>query len=224
MSDLQHQLRHIAQHLEAVYGVPVANENHDPLDELIGTILSQSTTNANSNRAFASLKNRFPNWDQARRARRETIAAAIKMGGLANVKSVVIKSLLNEIKMRCGQLDLTLLRILSAKEALAFLTSFKGVGPKTARCVLLFACQQSVFPMDTHIFRILRRMKLLPDSCSDTQAHELIEPLIPAGKHFSLHINLIHHGRQICHPRNPQCHRCCLIEYCDYGQQIETDF
>jgi endonuclease-3 len=215
------QLHHLAQHLEAAYGTPSPFENLDPLDELIATILSQSTTNVNSHRAFANLKARFPDWEQARRARPATIAAAIKCGGLANVKAVVIKAILNEIKTRCGALDLSFLRDWPASEALAFLTSLKGVGPKTARCVLLFACAQAVFPMDTHIFRILRRMELLPAKGSDAQAHALIEPLIPAGKQLSLHLNLIHLGRQLCHPRYPHCNRCCLLEYCPFGQQQE---
>jgi endonuclease-3 len=222
LQELRSQLRHIAQHLEATYGVPTPWPKLDPLDELIATILSQSTTNVNSQRAFASLQQRFPTWEQARRARATTIAAAIKSGGLANLKSVVIKTLLNDIKTRCGSLDLSFLHNLAAREALAFLTSLKGVGPKTARCVLLFACAQAVFPMDTHIFRILRRMEVLPEKCSDAQAHDLIEPYIPTGKQLSLHINLIHHGRQICHPRNPNCQRCCLLEYCSFGQQREN--
>src|SRR5438046_5860136 len=99
------EIRHIIQHLEAVYGVPLNERADDPLDELIITILSQSTTDINSHRAFQSLKRRFPDWEAVRRARPATIAAAIKSGGLANVKSVVIKNILNEIKERCGSLD-----------------------------------------------------------------------------------------------------------------------
>jgi endonuclease-3 len=75
--------------------------------------------------------------------------------------------------------------------------------------------------MDTHIFRIARRLELIPAKCSDEQAHQLLAPLIPPQKHLSLHINLIHHGRNICHPRNPQCRRCCLLDYCSFGQQQE---
>ncbi len=223
MSEPQRQFHHIAQHLEAAYGVASLSEKLIPLDELIATILSQSTSNVNSHRAFASLKKRFPNWEQARRAQATTIAEAIKSGGLANVKSVVIKAILDEIKTRCGALDLSFLQALPTAAALDFLLSLKGVGPKTARCVLLFACEQPVFPMDTHIFRILRRMKLLPEKCSDSQAHALIEPLIPPGHHLSLHINLIQHGRQTCHARQPQCQRCCLLEYCPTGQQQEVE-
>ncbi len=223
MSEPQRQFQHIAQHLAAAYGAPSLSEKLTPLDELIATILSQSTSNMNSHRAFASLKKHFPSWEQARRAQPATIAEAIKSGGLANVKSVVIKAILNEIKTRCGALDLSFLQNMPTPVALDFLLSLKGVGPKTARCVLLFACEQPVFPMDTHIFRILRRLKLLPEKCSDRQAHAFIEPLIPPGQHLALHLNLIRHGRQTCHPRQPQCQRCCLLEYCPTGQQQEVE-
>ena len=213
-------VRHSVQHLEAAYGIPRNDCADDPLDELIGTILSQSTTNTNSQRAFQSLKQRFPDWETARRARASAIATAIKSGGLANVKSVVIKNLLNEIKARCGSLNLSFLHTLAVSEAREFLLSLKGVGPKTVGCVLLFACKLPVFPMDTHILRITRRMGLIPEKCSDAQAHALMEPLIPAGKHFSFHINLIHHGRRICHPHRPRCESCCLVEFCVYGRTV----
>lgn len=218
LEEKKRQLKFVIQNLEATYGIPRNTRHDDPLDELIGTILSQSTTNINSDRAFASLKKRFPDWESARRARPASIASAIKSGGLANVKSVVIKNILNEILAQCGNLDLSFLKTVPVEEARHFLTSLKGVGPKTAACVLLFSCQREVFPMDTHIFRIVRRLGLLPEKISDEQAHELMERLIPLKKNYSLHINLITHGRKICLPRNPKCEQCPLIEHCEYGQ------
>ncbi|MEO6725620.1 MAG: endonuclease III [Blastocatellia bacterium] len=214
------QLKFVIQNLEAVYGVPRNTCHDDPLDELISTILSQSTTNVNSDRAFAGLKKRFPNWELVRRARSTSIALAIKSGGLANLKSVVIKNILNEVLARRGNLDLSFLKIDPVDEAWRFLISLKGVGPKTAACVLLFSCQRQVFPMDTHIFRITRRLGIVPEKISDEQGHELMERLIPPEKHYSLHINLIVHGRKICLARNPKCGQCALIEQCEYGQSL----
>jgi endonuclease-3 len=218
LDEKRRQLKFVIQNLEATYGVPRNVHQDNPLDELIGTILSQSTTNVNSDRAFASLKKRFPIWEVVRRARPTSIAAAIRSGGLANVKSVVIKNILNEILARRGNLDLSFLKTVPVEAARQFLSSLKGVGPKTAACVLLFSCKKQVFPMDTHIFRILRRLGLLPEKISDAQAHTLVESLIPPNKHYSLHINLIFHGRKICHPREPKCSQCPLIEHCDYGR------
>lgn len=218
LAEKHQQLKYVIQNLEAVYGTPANDSTDDPLDELIGTILSQATTNQNSHRTFANLKASFKDWEAVRRARPEKIEAKIKLGGLAQVKSVVIKNLLNEIQRRVGTLSLSFLHTAPLEEAREFLTSLQGVGPKTAACVLLFACKQPVFPMDTHIFRIARRLGLIPEKGSDTQAHRLMEQYIPEGKHYALHINMILHGRRVCHPRNPQCERCCLVELCSYGQ------
>ncbi|MFN0110032.1 MAG: endonuclease III domain-containing protein [Blastocatellia bacterium] len=214
------QLKFITQNLEATFGAPRNDSHEDPLDELINTILSQSTTNANSHRAFASLKARFPDWESCRRARPASIAAAIKSGGLGNVKSVTIKNILNDILNRRENLDLSFLKTVTIEEARDFLLSLKGVGPKTAACVLLFTCKRPIFPMDTHIFRILRRVGLLPEKISNDHAHQKIEKLVPPKKHYSLHINLIALGRQICHPRNPKCEQCSLIEHCEFGQAL----
>jgi endonuclease III len=211
-------VKYITQNLEAVYGVPVNDSPYDPLSELVLTILSQSTTDINSRRAFENLKKRFPDWESARRARPSSIAAAIKSGGLANAKSVTIKNALNEIKKRTGELDLSFLQTLPVEEAREFLTSLAGVGPKTAACVLLFACNKKIFPMDIHILRITKRVGLVPERFTDEQSHKRMEKLVPPGKHFSLHVNLIKHGRQICRPQNPKCDKCPLVEQCDYGR------
>lgn len=218
IAEQKQQVRYVTQNLEAAYGVPQNRRPEDPLESLIQTILSQSTSDANSNRAFASLKRRFPDWESARRARPASIAAAIRSGGLARVKSVVIKDVLNEVRARRGTLDLDFLRTAPLAAALDFLTSLKGIGPKTASCVMLFACRRPVFPLDTHILRITRRLGLVPERASDQQAHDLMARLVPPRKHYSLHVNLIRHGRQVCRPRDPLCTQCCLIEHCRYGQ------
>jgi endonuclease-3 len=207
---------YIVQNLKAVYGVPKPRRRLDPLDVLIETILSQSTTNANSGRAFESLKQRFPQWEAARRARVTSIEAAIKSGGLAKQKSVRIKDLLNEILKRRGSLDLSFLKQMPLEEASRFLASFKGVGPKTVACTLLFAFDRPLFPIDTHIFRIARRLGLIPEKCSDAEAHDLLGKMIPKKRYYEVHINLIRHGRKVCRPRDPLCGQCCLVDYCEY--------
>ena len=207
---------YIIQNLRAVYGNPKPERGLDPLDVLIETILSQSTSNINSGRAFENLKKRFPTWEQARRAQVTSIEAAIRSGGLARQKSVRIKNLLNEIYQQRGSLDLLFLRTAPLDEARRFLASFKGIGPKTVACTLLFACNRPVFPIDTHIFRIARRLALIPERCSDEQAHEIMERMIPAGRYFEVHINMIRHGRRVCRPSDPLCDECPLVEYCRY--------
>jgi endonuclease-3 len=210
---------YIIQNLKATYGVPKPEPALDPLDVLIETILSQSTSNVNSARAYQNLKRRFPTWDAARRARVSSIEAAIRSGGLARQKSVRIKQLLNEIQKRRGSLDLSFLNKAPLEEAKQFLGSCNGVGPKTVACTLLFACDRPVFPLDTHIFRIARRLGLIPEKCSDDEAHRLMGEMISSKRYYEVHINLIRHGRKICRPRDPLCEQCCLIDYCEYYQR-----
>ena len=213
-------VRYIIQNLERVYGVPENARRSDPLDMLIEIILSQATSDTNSRRTFAALKRRFPTWDAALRARESTIARTIQSGGLANQKAAVIKSLLRQIKQQRGTLDLTFLHDLAPEAAVRYLSQFRGIGPKTIACTLLFACRTEVFPLDTHIFRILRRVGLIPQKCTDRRAHEIMNRLVPKGKFYSFHVNLIRHGRALCRPRDPLCERCPIVEYCDYGQSI----
>ena len=212
---------YVVQNLERAYGVP---ENRwtdwDVLDMLVAVILSQATSDANSDRTYDALKERFPTWDAVLRARAATLVEAIRLGGLANQKAAVIRELLRQVKERHGSFDLSFLRALPAQEAVAYLSSFRGVGPKTAACTLLFACGLDVFPLDTHIFRILRRVGLIPAKCSDQFAHEVMNRVVPAAKFYSFHVNLIRHGRALCRPRDPLCERCPIVEYCDYGQEI----
>jgi endonuclease-3 len=212
-------LKYIIQNLERAYGVP---ENRwagsDLLDMLVSVILSQATSDTNSRRTFAELKRRYPNWDAALAARESSIAAAIKSGGLAAQKAGVIKNLLRQIKERHGSLDLSFVEGMSNEEAVKYLSQFRGVGPKTVACTLLFACGREVFPLDTHIFRVLRRVGLVPERCADARAHALLNRVVPAGKFYSFHVNLIRHGRKICRPREPLCERCPIVEYCDYGR------
>ena len=213
-------VRYIIQNLERTYGVPENRRASDPLDMLVKIILSQATSDTNSHRTFAALKKRFPTWDAALRARTTTIAETIRSGGLANQKAVVIKNLLRQIKEEHGALDLDFLHDLSNEEAARYLSQFRGLGPKTIACTLLFACLKEVFPLDTHIFRVLRRIGLIPQKCTDRRAHEIMNRIVPPGKFYSLHVNLIRHGRTLCRPRDPLCERCPVVEYCNYGQEL----
>jgi endonuclease-3 len=213
-------VRYIIQNLERTYGVPENRRAADPLDMLIGIILSQATSDVNSHRTFAALKKRFPTWDAALRARTATIADTIRSGGLANQKAEVIKSVLRQIKDEHGTLDLNFLHDLAPEAAVDYLSQFRGIGPKTVACTLLFACRKDVFPLDTHIFRILRRVGLIPQKCTDKRARAIMDAVVPSGKFYSFHVNLIRHGRALCRPREPLCERCPIAEYCDYGRSL----
>lgn len=209
--------KYIVQNLERTFGEPKLSKKSDPLAMLVNIILSQATSDTNSHRTFENLKKRFKNWDEVLAASESEIADTIRLGGLANQKAKVIKDLLMQIKQTHRSLSLKFVEKMSDEDARDFLQKFRGIGPKTVACTLLFACHKEVFPLDTHIFRVLKRMGILPQKITDVKAHRLLDELVPKGKIYSLHVNLIRLGRKICRPQEPLCHQCPLLEYCDYG-------
>ena len=209
--------KYIVQNLENTFGEPKLPPKSDTLAMLIVVILSQATTAANSRRTYQNLRKRFKNWKNVLAAENGEVAEAIRLGGLANQKTKVIKDLLQKLKETRSTLSLKFIEKMPDEEARDFLQNFRGIGPKTVACTLLFACHKEVFPLDTHIFRVLKRMGILPEKITDTRAHKLLDELVPTGKFYSLHVNLIRLGRKICRPREPLCEQCPLIEYCDYG-------
>jgi endonuclease-3 len=212
--------------LEKLYGTPTRTKRDaegavhfqlDLLDELIGTILSQNTTDKNSSRAFHSLKASFPTWESVLSAPTRKLTDTIKIGGLANIKAKRIKAILAELQTKTGQLSLASIRNMKTEDAMGYLQGFKGVGFKTAACVLMFGLNRDLCPVDTHIHRILNRLGLLNTKHADETFLQL-QPLIPKGKSYSLHINLIRHGKQICKAQAPNCVQCVLAEDCAFAR------
>ncbi|MEZ4459709.1 MAG: endonuclease III [bacterium] len=192
----------------------------DVLATLVQTILSQSTTNLNSERAFESLVTTFEgDWQAVAEAEEADVRAAIRCGGLARQKAPRIQAILQGTRERYGAYSLESLREETAAEAVAILSGFPGVGPKTAAFVAMWALGADVFPMDTHIFRILTRVGLLDASLSDKRAHAAMEALVPEGTRFVAHMALVRHGREICHARAPNCEGCVIRSLCDFAQE-----
>lgn len=208
---------YIVQNLENTFGEPELAKKSDALAMLIKIILSQATTDTNSRRTFENLKKKFKTWEKVSEAQTSEIADAIKLGGLANQKAKVIKDLLTQIKERHGTLSLKFIDKMTDDETRDYLLQFRGIGPKTVACTMLFALHKEVFPLDTHIFRIFKRMGVLSEKITDAKAHKMLDELVPPEKFYSLHVNLIRLGKKICRPREPLCEQCPLIEYCDYG-------
>ena len=186
----------------------------DVLDGLIRTVLSQSTSDTNSHRAFESLKRRCPTWVSAARASAAQIEDAIRSGGLARQKAAVIKAILADIERDRGEFSLEFLADRPTDEARRYLERFKGVGPKTVACVLLFDLGRPVFPVDTHVLRVTQRLGWVPLGCDAATAHELLGALIPPKLRYPMHMNLIAQGRAVCHPRRPACSECPISAFC----------
>jgi endonuclease-3 len=210
----------VTRALEQLYGRPHWNTpSHTALDELVDCILSQSTNDANRDRAFAGLKAAFADWSAVMTAPTQAVIDAIKPAGLANQKAPRIQVVLQTIYQQRGELNIDFLRELPLDEARNWLTSLDGVGPKTAAIVLCFAFGLPAFPVDTHIHRVGQRIGLIPRTMNAEKAHPYMEAMIPENEHYPFHLQLIFHGRQICTARRAMCERCPLTAWCDYYQQ-----
>jgi endonuclease-3 len=201
------------------YGDIIHPNKLPPIDELVLTILSQNTTDVNSNRAFKNLKRRYPTWEEVLDAPQEGIADAIRSSGIFNIKAQRIKATLNEINQRVGKLDLSLLEDMGLEEAKKWLTSLHGVGPKTAAIVLLFSFGRPALPVDTHVWRVTKRLGLIAENTSREKAHILLEDVVPQNCVYSLNYNLVRHGRAICRAQKPLCSECILNKMCNYYRQ-----
>lgn len=208
------KIQYVIKELEKKYGIPEKVKCENPLDSLIKTILSQNTNDINRDRAFDSLKDEFPKWADVIKAPTKKLANAIRIGGLANIKAARIKSILHIIKEKTGALNLDYLKEMTNEEALNELYSFKGVGEKTAKCVLIFSLGRKVFPVDTHIHRLCQRMGFVRKGATREETHFVMAEIVPEEKMYSFHINLILHGRKICTARKPEHEKCPLNKKC----------
>lgn len=206
----------IHERLLEAYGEPVWRDPLPPVDELVSTILSQNTNDVNRDRAFAALRERFPTWEAVRDAPPQAVVEAVRVAGLANQKGPRIQQVLREITAERGSLDLSFLAELPLDEARAWLTKFKGVGPKTAAIVLCFSLARPAFPVDTHVYRVTGRIGLRPEKMSVEQAHPHLEGLLPPETYYAAHLNLIRLGRETCAARKPDCPACPVRALCAY--------
>jgi endonuclease-3 len=208
-------LKELHSRLKSFYG-DVNVSPTDPMEGLISTILSQNTNDRNRDLAFAKLRKRFPTWEDVTQAPTREVEESIRMAGLAPSKAPRIQKVLRLIKEKYGQFSLPDTE--KRKELFEFLLSLPGVGPKTARCVLLFSYGYPVFPVDTHILRVGRRLGFIREKESPARAMDRLDRLIPEGLHLSLHLLLIEHGRKTCRPR-PLCEVCPLRDLCSFFEE-----
>ena len=190
------------------------------MDQLVATVLSQHTSDRNSERAFDSLKRRFGSWEEVAAAPTDEVASAIRSGGLAEQKAPRIKAILEAVREREGDIDLARLNGLSDHEVDGYLRSLPGVGPKTAACVLVFSMGRAAFPIDTHVHRVCRRLGWIPPKASAEAASKQLAPRVPPELRYHLHVALIDHGRKVCTARTPRCSDCVLLDLCPSGPRL----
>jgi endonuclease III len=214
-------VRRIHRALQRALGPLEPPRRREPLEELILTVLSQNTSDVNRDRAFAEMRRRYPTWDELASAKEHELAAAIRPGGLSNIKAPRILAILDEIRRRDGgALDLRWMRRASTDRIRSYLITLPGVGPKTAACVLAFSLGRPAVPVDTHVYRVARRLGFLDGRTAPAAAHERMDELVPEELRIALHVGFIRLGRQICRPGRPRCEVCPLRKMCPTAPQV----
>lgn len=185
------------------------------LDTLIATKLSQNTTDKTSYLAYKNLKKKYKTWNKTALAPLSEIKKEIRVCGMAETKARDIKNMLIRMKKNYGTLNLDFLKKYKTEDIYNELLKYKGIGLKTVSCVLAFSLGREVFPVDTHIHRILNRLGIVKTK-SPEETFKKSEKLIPGMKKISFHRNLIRFGREICRANRPLCGLCYLYDYCNF--------
>jgi endonuclease III len=225
----------IRDRLRAVYGIPRMAPHERPLDELVLTVLSQSTNDRNRDVAFLRLRKRFVNasppgqpaqpidYAAILAAPVAEVEEAIRPGGISKVKSARIQAILAAIRDSAPDADdplsLAWMRDAPVQHSRDYLCALPGVGRKTAACVLLFSYGLSDIPVDTHVSRVGTRLGLFRPGAPFEELHDQMLALTPAGHELEFHVNLLRHGRRTCHARTPACGECALARMCPSRQR-----
>jgi len=213
---IKDKIKKINQHLVRYFGIPSRPKKlPNPIDTVIATILSQNTNDSNSYKAYQNLKQKYDSWEEVAEIPKNKIEKIIRVAGLGKQKSETIKKLLTSLQKNHKNVNLQYVRKMSDEDILKELTSIKGIGVKTASCVLLFSLDRNVCPVDTHVHRTLNRIGLVKTKTPD-KTFELINKSIPTGIAHQFHTNLIKLGREICKPGKPLCSVCPLKTDCRF--------
>lgn len=217
---IQERAQQVYRLLGQTYGIKPWQPRREPLHELISTILSHRTTQANEAKAFDQLWRTYADWEAIRDAPAADVAEAIRPANWPEAKALRIKEVLARIIRERGAPEIDFLADLPAAQGLAWLEALPGVGPKTAALVLLFCFRKPVLPVDTHVHRVSQRIGLIGPQVNAEQAHALLLRLLPrdADVLWNFHLNMLRHGQQVCVSGTPRCERCPLRQLCDYAR------
>lgn len=221
--------REVARILAAVYGTPRLGNPTDPLDDLVYIVLSRKTRENAYQAGFKALKERFSNWDDLLASSREEVALLIQGGGLEDRKTDCLFGALEVIRAEFGSCTLEPAKDWDDERLATFLCSLPEISRKSAYCVMMYGFGRQVFPVDTHVGRVLsrlgpfREMGLSLSGKDHKQLQAILADLISPNLRYSLHVNLIAHGRAVCHPQRPDCDSCEIRKFCATYRQTAQE-
>lgn len=207
-------LRDANVRLEQRYGTPRLGNKRHPVSELVFIILSARTRGRHHEKVYRELRRRYPTWEAVRDAPMRDIARVIRDAGLSRVKARQIKSLLSRLIADFGSLSPRPLRRMTTGALEAYLADLPGVGLKTARCVMMYSLDRTVFPVDTHCMRLFVNLGLIGGRMRFEYAQDLLQDAVPVDIRKTLHVNTVAHGRETCVPRHERCGQCVIADMC----------
>jgi DNA (cytosine-5)-methyltransferase 1 len=216
---LIYYIKTIANDLDFMYGSPDHNNKKDPLNELIFILLSRRTRKRGYEKTYNELRRRYPTWKGVAKARPEDLLKIIGKAGLGKRRVSEIQRNLNIINEKFGEYSLDRLKKWPTNQIFSFLTSLQGVGSKSAYCIMMYSLNKKVFPVDTHIKRICQRLGLIENGIDHKQAQKQLSDIFPKSLRYSLHVNMLSHGRERCKSRNPRCCECLIAGFCGYNRK-----
>ncbi len=193
----------------------------DPFLLLVGTVLSQNTNWRNTRTAYSCLTAKFRTPKQLANANVKDIKELIRPAGLYREKSKRLREISRAVLEKYGG-DLRKVLRKPADEARKELLSLSGVGYKTADVVLAFGAGRDVLPVDTHVFRISKRLGFASPKDDHEQVRVKLEKVAPAGRRSQAHMLLIQLGRRYCRARNPIHEECPINDLCPIGIRYTT--
>lgn len=203
--------------LKARYKSPRLNNKDDPLDELIFIILSQMTTGPSYERVFDRLKAAMLDWKTLSSVSISDLTSLIADAGLSRQRAPRLKQIAERLARDFGEVSLMKLVSSDDKTVQKYLTSLPGVGVKTAKCVMMYSLGRKVLPVDTHTARVSVRLGLVPRG-SVTSIDRNLSAVVPPESRFDYHVNIVAHGRAVCHANKPHCNSCILSSLCPTGR------
>lgn len=212
-TDFFDEIQSVCRIFENTYGRPRLGNPREPVDDLVYIILSNRTSPNVTNRVYENLKSTCPTWEDVARSPVNDLATVLYPAGLSKKKAAQIINSLKKIKVDFGSITLEPLRKMTELEVEAYLVSLDGVSKKVAKCVMLFALDMEVLPVDSHVHRVSRRLGWT-DKADPVRASEDLESQIPPHLRYIFHVGCISHGRRLCRPKNPNCSVCLINVYC----------
>ena len=207
----------VAKILRKEYGDFNHYNKKNPLGELVFIICSIKRNEKICLLMFRALKREFPSFEEMLKAPRRKLRNVLSPYGLQNEKAFSIKEILRSITKSFGKPTLNPLKKMNDSECESFLLNLRGVGKKVARCVMLYSLDREVFPVDSNCWRICHRLGIINwrhNEGVSPKDMDLLQSKIPPRLRYSLHVNMISHGRNICTPINPKCNLCVIRNYC----------